>query len=92
MHKIRYLFLGHPEYGCFISQEKTLTNFDHGDQVHNVVDPGQRSEASPFVVESLLDTYLNLAFPWCGYSINMQDLSITADYTRYHGSGPFCIF
>jgi hypothetical protein len=47
MYTIHYLSLGHPEYGCFISQEKTLTNFDHGDQVHNVVDPGQRSEASP---------------------------------------------
>jgi len=41
-----YLLSGHPEYGCFISQEKTLTNFDHSDQVYDVLDPSQRSEAS----------------------------------------------
>lgn len=59
MHTIHYLSLGHPEYGCFISQEKTLTNFDHGDQVHNVVDPGQRSGAFPCSLRVFLtDTYL----------------------------------
>jgi telomerase reverse transcriptase len=36
-------FPGHPEYGCFISPDKTLTNFDHDDQLLNVVDPSQRS-------------------------------------------------
>ncbi|KDR78994.1 hypothetical protein GALMADRAFT_244716 [Galerina marginata CBS 339.88] len=60
---------GHPEYGCFIAQDKTLTNFDYGENVLNVVDQNQRM------------------FPWCGYSINMRDLSITVDYTRYHGPG-----
>ncbi|KIK10194.1 hypothetical protein K443DRAFT_81605, partial [Laccaria amethystina LaAM-08-1] len=33
---------GHPEYGCFISKEKTLTNFDYDSQILNVVDPLQR--------------------------------------------------
>ena len=38
-------FPGHPEYGCFISPDKTLTNFDHDDQLLNVVDPSQRSNS-----------------------------------------------
>lgn len=26
-------------------------------------------------------------FYWCGYAIDMKDLSVSADYTRYHGLG-----
>ncbi|GLB40371.1 putative telomerase reverse transcriptase [Lyophyllum shimeji] len=59
---------GHPEYGCFIAKEKTLTNFDYGIQVSNVTEPKQQS------------------FPWCGYMINMQDLSVSVDYSRYRGT------
>ena len=33
--------VGHPKYGCFISHEKTLTNFDYDDQIQNVTDPSQ---------------------------------------------------
>ncbi|CAA7267063.1 unnamed protein product [Cyclocybe aegerita] len=33
---------GHPEYGCFISQDKTLTNFPYGDLL-NVIDPSQHA-------------------------------------------------
>ncbi|KAK2460975.1 hypothetical protein APHAL10511_007445 [Amanita phalloides] len=32
---------GHPKYGCFISHEKTLTNFDYDHQIQNVTDPNQ---------------------------------------------------
>lgn len=28
-----------------------------------------------------------LVFPWCGLLIDMTDLSILADYTRYSGTG-----
>ncbi|KAJ2926818.1 hypothetical protein H1R20_g10287, partial [Candolleomyces eurysporus] len=56
---------GHPEYGCFIGKDKTLTNFDHGTQIMNVVEPSSKH------------------FPWCGHLINMQDLSVTVDYSRY---------
>lgn len=59
---------GHPEYGCFISKEKTLTNFDYDGQTMNRT--------------SLHDQ----AFPWCGYLINMKDLSVTFDYSRFHSS------
>ncbi|KAF9446606.1 hypothetical protein P691DRAFT_673176, partial [Macrolepiota fuliginosa MF-IS2] len=24
-------------------------------------------------------------FHWCGHAIDMKDLSVSADYTRYHG-------
>ncbi|KAJ3515494.1 hypothetical protein NLJ89_g1720 [Agrocybe chaxingu] len=33
---------GHPEYGCFISQDKTLTNFSYGDLL-NVIDPSHHA-------------------------------------------------
>ncbi|KAF7424166.1 hypothetical protein PC9H_009469 [Pleurotus ostreatus] len=59
---------GHPEYGCFISKEKTLINFDHGQMVMNVVAPSDQR------------------FPWCGLSINMKDLSVAVDYSRFHGT------
>ncbi|KAL9714258.1 Telomerase reverse transcriptase [Leucoagaricus gongylophorus] len=58
---------GHPEYGCFISKDKTMTNFDYDHQIMNVVDQRARH------------------FHWCGYAIDMKDLSISVDYTRYHG-------
>ncbi|KAF7773358.1 hypothetical protein Agabi119p4_5525 [Agaricus bisporus var. burnettii] len=58
---------GHPEYGCFITKEKTMSNFDYDHQVMNVVDSRTRH------------------FYWCGYAIDMKDLSVSADYTRYHG-------
>lgn len=35
-------YLGHPEYGCFISKEKTLTNFDYDYEVLNVTGPKQQ--------------------------------------------------
>ena len=35
---------GHPKYGCSISHDKTLTNFDHGHQIMNVMEPNQTSK------------------------------------------------
>ncbi|KIM67561.1 hypothetical protein SCLCIDRAFT_107808, partial [Scleroderma citrinum Foug A] len=32
---------GHPEYGCMISKEKTVTNFDYDVQIMNVTSPTQ---------------------------------------------------
>ena len=48
VHKAR-LFLdvmnkGHPEYGCFIGKDKTLTNVDYDAQVMSLVDPSAKSE------------------------------------------------
>ncbi|OJA16662.1 hypothetical protein AZE42_09265, partial [Rhizopogon vesiculosus] len=61
---------GHPEYGCIISQEKTMTNFEHDSiQAVNVTDPGQK-----------------LDFPWCGLLINMSNLSVMANYSKYRGT------
>lgn len=60
---------GHPEYGCFIGKEKTLTNIDYDVQIMNRIDPSLKS------------------FPWCGYLINMADLSVTVDYSRYETWG-----
>ncbi|KAF7374776.1 Telomerase reverse transcriptase [Mycena sanguinolenta] len=57
---------GHEEYGCFISMDKTLTNFDYGDQLNSI--PHERG------------------FPWCGYVIDARDLSVSVEYSRYHGN------
>ncbi|RDB25955.1 Telomerase reverse transcriptase [Hypsizygus marmoreus] len=59
---------GHPEYGCFISKDKTLTNFDFDAEISNVTEPKQQT------------------FPWCGYTISMEDLSVTVDYSRYNNT------
>lgn len=57
---------GHPEFGCFISPEKTLTNF----------------ECSPHIVK--VTELEQISFPWCALFINMENLSVSTDYTRYH--------
>ncbi|THH09180.1 hypothetical protein EW146_g8757 [Bondarzewia mesenterica] len=67
-HFLDVMSQGHPQYGCFISREKTLTNFDYDPQIMNVTAPHQKS------------------FPWCGFLINMTDLSVSGDYARYHDS------
>lgn len=89
-------FPGHPEYGCFISPDKTLTNFDHDDQLLNVVDPSQRS-ISFYLLFAKSSLWTRLwhsysAFPWCGYAIDMKDLSIMVDYSRYKNSGNYLSF
>lgn len=58
---------GHPEYGCFIAPEKTLTNFDCNEHNPNVVLPKEGKRGG---------------FPWCGVRIDMQKLCVSADYTR----------
>ncbi|KAK7690659.1 hypothetical protein QCA50_005758 [Cerrena zonata] len=56
---------GHPEYGCFISRDKTLANFETDDPTSFI-------------------GLENKVFPWCGYLIDMFDLSVTIDYGRFH--------
>jgi len=77
---------GHPEYGCFIGQDKTLTNLDYDAQIMNVVEPGAKSEFvsfSPLILYPCADGGDAIGFPWCGFLINMRDLSVTVDYSRY---------
>lgn len=62
---------GHPDYGCFISAEKTLTNFDLIDS---------NSTSSPLVARIYKDE-----FPWCGLTINTRTLGVSTDLTRYAG-------
>jgi len=35
---------GNPEYGCFISHEKTRTNFDFGSDPSTVTEPDQKGQ------------------------------------------------
>jgi hypothetical protein len=56
---------GFPEYGCKISQEKTLTNFDHGIQIMNVVPPGQKCASSRVASEkALISIPTSLSVVW----------------------------
>jgi telomerase reverse transcriptase len=38
---LRMMNEGHPEYGCFISRDKTYTNFAVDEQIMNVTMPNQ---------------------------------------------------
>ncbi|KAL5504247.1 EST2 [Sanghuangporus vaninii] len=71
-HFLEVMNQGHPEYGCFISREKTLMNFEH-----HVGDISQHSLSTVMHPDRKL-------FPWCGYLIHTEDLSIMADYSRFH--------
>ena len=80
------LAIGHPEYGCFISKEKSLLNFDHP-TLANIVDPrsqGMKGCSVPRLPQSWCNKVRVAVFPWCGYLINMADLSVTVDYSRFH--------
>ena len=48
------MIAGHPEYGCMISQEKTLTNFDYDVQIMNVTPPGQKCSSFGILSERVL--------------------------------------
>ncbi len=83
---------GHPEYGCFISKEKTMTNFDYDHQIMSVVDPQTRREWGGIAWPMPWNEH-TADFYWCGYGIDMKDLSVSADYVRLQGkSKPFQIF
>lgn len=64
------MLTGHPEYGCFVSGEKTLVNFDTslgGSQ------PIKKAEEGG-------------GFTWCGYLIDDSTLEVRYDYTRMHAT------
>ncbi|XP_072268099.1 telomerase reverse transcriptase isoform X12 [Pyxicephalus adspersus] len=65
---LRILAEGIPEYGCSISQHKTMVNFSTDDI------PGcigvQRLPA-------------HTLFPWCGLQLDTQTLEVYCDYSRY---------
>lgn len=67
---------GHTEYGCFISPEKTLANFDLLDSTSN----SNNSTADP-----LIPRIYGEEFPWCGLTINTRSLGVSTDLTRYKG-------
>lgn len=65
---------GHPEYGCFISAEKTLTNFDLLD-----------SSSVASTMGPLIPRIYGEDFPWCGLTISTKDLGVSTDLARYAG-------
>lgn len=48
---------GHPEYGCFIGKEKTLTNIDYDVQIMNRIDPSLKCGSSITSQEAVTDTF-----------------------------------
>ena len=81
---------GHPEYGCFISAEKRLTNFDLALDPSDLVPTSLDSKGS-CTPQSKTQTDVIVEFPWCGYAINTTSLDIISDTTRYDRSeSPRC--
>ncbi|KAH8823012.1 hypothetical protein DL96DRAFT_1417626, partial [Flagelloscypha sp. PMI_526] len=64
---LRIMYQGHPEYGCFVGKDKTLTNFDFGEDVEGRLDEGVNG----------------IEFPFSGLTISIDDLSVGIDYSRY---------
>ncbi|GCB59965.1 hypothetical protein scyTo_0011033 [Scyliorhinus torazame] len=65
----KVLAAGIPEYGCFISPQKTVVNFALDDNL-----PGC-SKAKSLPRHSL--------FPWCGLLFDTQTLEVYCDYSSY---------
>ncbi|EJD48905.1 hypothetical protein AURDEDRAFT_60019, partial [Auricularia subglabra TFB-10046 SS5] len=74
---------GHAEYGAFIAPDKTLTNFDYGIDLLNRTPPLQKGLLRH--ADSRRSLRYSLEFPWCGLVIDMNNLSIAVDYSRYKG-------
>lgn len=67
---LRKMHAGHPEYGCFVSMNKTLINFDLTlDGIGSVRRVGPKD-----------------AFPWCGLLLNQKTLEVQYDYGRRSAS------
>ncbi|CCF51257.1 uncharacterized protein UHO2_00683 [Ustilago hordei] len=67
---------GHPDYGCFISPEKTLANFD-------LLDTTSKTNTS--TADPLIPRIYGNEFPWCGLTINTKFLGVSTDLARYKG-------
>ena len=53
----------------------------------NIVDPASRGELSAYLLpHEIIHPTLLIVFPWCGYSIDMEDLSVSVDYARYNNT------
>lgn len=67
---LRKMHAGHAEYGCLVSPDKTLVNFDVSlDGVGVVRRLGEKE-----------------AFPWCGLLLNQRTLEVQYDYGRRSAS------
>jgi telomerase reverse transcriptase len=67
---LRSMHAGHPEYGCFISLEKTRVNFD----------------ISLDGIGPVPKTPIKHGFAWCGLSIDQKTLNVRYDYSRLHAT------
>ena len=81
---LRMMKGGHPDYGCFITPEKTLTNFDHDEMLFGTTLPNQTGmcfflSLVPFRSHTVLD----VDFPWCGLRIDMETLAVSSNYLTY---------
>lgn len=85
-------FTGHPEYGCFISTEKTLTNF-YADFDTQVLDHSAAGTVACFRTQKTCSFYhLTSGFPWCGLLIDPKNLDVSVDYSRYANQSKFIPF
>jgi telomerase reverse transcriptase len=64
---LRKMHAGHPEYGCFVSTNKTLISFD----------------LSLDGVQAVKRVQAKEGFPWCGYLLHQKLLEVRYDYSRF---------
>ncbi|CEL53334.1 Telomerase reverse transcriptase OS=Bos taurus GN=TERT PE=3 SV=2 [Rhizoctonia solani AG-1 IB] len=76
---------GHPEYGCIIAEEKTLTNFVDVGTHTTVLPPDAECVCKYATTQRLRILTCFIDFPWCGRVIHMRELSVQWDYGRYNG-------
>ncbi|KAG0348607.1 hypothetical protein BG004_004735 [Podila humilis] len=76
---LRAMAKGHPEYGCFINEHKTVANFEvslyeggGGGGGEGEVRMAERSQGNDF--------------PYCGYLLNTRTLDVRVNFERYGGT------
>lgn len=78
------MYRGHPDYGCFISRDKTLTNFDYDEQVMNVIPSGQRE--FPWCGYMIDMKGLTISIDYTRYKARDLQDSLTVDRGRKPGA------
>lgn len=67
---LNQMHAGHPEYGCFISTDKTLVNFDFSLDKIGAVKKVPKEQG----------------FPWCGLLLNQKTLDVQYEYARFQNT------
>lgn len=80
---------GHPQYGCYISTEKRLTNFDIALSPSELIPPLAHGKGALVFACELACRLISgaLDFPWCGLAINTKTLDVKANTLLHLDTG-----